>query len=130
MHSSHPTYNLHAAGANNSLLDLASLVMLATSFWVHRSTNERPREDRAKLKTTASANRTGPGSRAARLGQRYPDLTLMGSVDSAPPEGPASAGNTAAAAAAAAAAAPSATAVTAVTASAATFLARPMASEG
>ena len=85
MHSSQPTYNLHAAGANNSLLDPASLVMLATSFWVHRSTNERPREDRAKLKTTATANRTGPGSRAARLNQSCPDLTLSDSVDSAAP---------------------------------------------
>lgn len=87
--------------------------MLPTSYWLHWSTNERPSEDSAKLKTTASAKRAGPGSRAARLGDSVPVLR-----DSARPDGPAPAGDTAAAA-------PS---TTAVTASAAASLALPIVS--
>jgi hypothetical protein len=90
--------------------------MLPTSLLLQWSTNERPSEDSAKLKTTASANRAGPGSRAERLGDSAASSLA---IDSARPDGP----PVAVSAADATAAAPL---VTVVAASAAASLARPI----
>ena len=92
--------------------------MLPTSLLLQWPTNERPSDDSAKLKTTATANRAGPGSRAVRLGDSAASLAM----GSAGPDG-AAAVSAAGDSAAAVAAAPL---VTALAASAAASLARPI----